>query len=258
MFHRFIALAAAVLLIPMVGGTAFAITSPTVLGDSIAPGVVTGVDGFGSSTVMVPKSTYVTYLVRTDSNLAGKRIEIWTKTGKEWKYTTARLVAKDGTVHYYARVLAWTGFWAKFAGDGSAPAGTSHGQIATVSSNGRTIIRATCSDFAPTGSGAKVFVQRTVGIRFVNAEISLSLCSNPGSTGFSWSSAAIDTAHLRLVGHSMSRAPRGSPVGAPGIETWTYAVVQAGVGRATLLYSQPWKGGEKAVWAMQLTVVASN
>jgi len=258
MFHRVAILAVGLLLVPVIASTASAASMPTVLGDSVAPGVVTGVDGFGGNTVMVPKASYVTYLVRTDSHLAGKRIEIWTKTGAGWKYTTARLLAKDGTVHYYAKISAWTGFWAKFAGDSSTPGGTSHGQIATVSSNGRTIIRATCDDFAPTGSGAKVIVQRTVGTRFVNSEISLSLCSNPGSTGFSWSSAAVDPMHLRLVAHTTSAARKGSPIGAAGTETWTYVVLRAGIGHATLLYSQPWKGGEKAAWAMQLTVVASN
>ena len=49
-----------------------------------------------------------------------------------------------------------------------------------------------------------------------------------------------------------------APTVAAGTETWTYEVLHAGIGHATLLYSQPWKGGEKAAWAMQLTVVASN
>jgi len=31
-------------------------------------------------------------------------------------------------------------------------------------------------------------------------------------------------------------------------------LTDAGIGRATLVYSQPWKGGEKAVWTLMLTV----
>lgn len=73
------------------------------LTDTIAPGVNRRTSGFGIASVVVPWGSYVTYLVRTDPNLAGKPLQIWTrsKTGA-WAWTTTRTVAGDGTVRYYA------------------------------------------------------------------------------------------------------------------------------------------------------------
>jgi uncharacterized repeat protein (TIGR01451 family) len=97
-----------------------------VLTDGIAPGVNRGVSGFTTRSLVVRRGSYVTFLIKTDPALVGRTVEIWRlqKSGA-WVLTTTRLVAADGTVHYYARVLAWTGFWAKLDG------ATSHGRIAT-------------------------------------------------------------------------------------------------------------------------------
>lgn len=54
-------------------------------------------------------------------------VEIWRRQKNgPWVLLTTRLVASDGTVHYYARISAWTAFWAKLDGV------VSHGRIATV------------------------------------------------------------------------------------------------------------------------------
>jgi uncharacterized repeat protein (TIGR01451 family) len=100
---------------------------PPVMSDSIAPGVNRGTSGFGSTSVVLAKPGYVTYLIKLEPALAGQAVEIWTrsKTGA-WVKTTTRLVAADGTIHYFRRISAWTAFWAKL-GDAS-----SHGRIATV------------------------------------------------------------------------------------------------------------------------------
>jgi len=45
--------------------------------------------------------------------------------GGSWASPTTRRVAADGTIHYYLRLMTWTGFWAKL--DGAA----SHGRIGT-------------------------------------------------------------------------------------------------------------------------------
>ena len=104
------------------GGTSV----PVTVTDGIAPGVNRGTTGFGTASVVVPAGTYVTFLAQTDKALAGQVVEIWTKTKTtDWAITTKRLVAADGTVHYYARVSAWTGFWAKYA------SAVSHGRIGT-------------------------------------------------------------------------------------------------------------------------------
>ncbi|RDJ93623.1 hypothetical protein B4Q13_20715, partial [Lacticaseibacillus rhamnosus] len=83
--------------------------------------VLAGTDGFGTSTVLVAKGGYVTYLVRTDSRYKGKKIQIWTDTGTGWTQPTSRTIAADGSIHYHARVTGRTGFWAKFV-DGTTAA----------------------------------------------------------------------------------------------------------------------------------------
>jgi len=102
--------------------------SPTpTLSDGIAAGVNKGSSGFGTASVILPGPGYVTYLVRVDPSFAGQHLAIYTEAkGGAWTYTTGRIVAADGSVHYYRKIDAWTGFWAKL--DGSS----SHGRIAAV------------------------------------------------------------------------------------------------------------------------------
>ena len=238
-------LALLALLLPITASPAAAANAT--LSDMIAPGVQLGTEGFGTSTVLVPKDSYVTYLVRTDSRLKGKRVQIWLDTGSGWKLTTTRAIEADGSVHYFARVTGRVGFWAKYPG--VTPIATSHGRSANVSADGTTTIRVTCEDVSPTGSSVKSIVSRTVVTR-VRGTVRVIICSN-ASTGFSWGMVALDTLHLLRVGHTNQP---GHGIGAPGTETWSLRLTNAGVGRATLVYSQPWKGGEKAVWTLLLTV----
>jgi len=238
-------LAVVALLLPITASPASAAT--TTLQDAIAPGVQHGTEGFGTSTVLVPKNGYVTYLVRMDSRLKGKRVQIWLDTGSGWKLTTTRAIEVDGSVHYFARVKGRVGFWAKYPG--VKPATTSHGRSANVSLDGTTTIRVTCDDLSPTGSGVKSIVSRTV-VTPVGGTVRLIICSNP-STGFSWGMVSLDTLHLLRVGHTTQP---GRGIGAAGTETWSLRLTNGGVGRATLVYSQPWRGGEKAAWTLLLTV----
>lgn len=242
------ALTIAALLMPVVAAPVSAATP--VLFDSIAPGVVRGSEGFGTATVLVPKNDYVTYLVRTDSRLKGKRIQIWTDIGNGWRLTSTRAIEEDGSVHYFTRITGRVGFWAKYAD--VKPAAASHGRLANLSTDGTTTIRISCEDVGPTGAGVKSIVSRSVATR-LNGTIRLIVCSNP-TTGFAWGMVALDSAHLMRVGHTMRR---GTPVGAAGTETWSVRLTNGSVGRTTLVYSQPWRGGEKAAWMLILTVSTS-
>jgi len=219
----------------------------TVLVDSIGPGVLRGNDGFGTSTVLVAKDGYVTYLVRTDSRLKGKSVQIWTDTGQGWKLLTTRTIDADGAVHYFARITTRTGFWAKYTG--VKPSVTSHGRSAALSSDGTTTILIACGELGPTGSAVKSIVSRSVATR-LGGTVRVIVCSRP-STGFSWGMVSLDSTRLLRVGH-VTRADR--PPDADGSEMWSVRVTRAGVGRATFVYSQPWRGGEKAVWTLILTV----
>jgi uncharacterized repeat protein (TIGR01451 family) len=111
-----------------------ALTSVT-LTDGIAKGVDRGTTGLGTQSLVVPTGSYVTILVRTNPNLAGSLVQIWVESKTTgWHDLTLRLVAADGTVHYFARVSGWTAYWVKFPGDSTHAPAASHGRIATTKS----------------------------------------------------------------------------------------------------------------------------
>jgi hypothetical protein len=92
-----------------------------VLADSVAAGRrTTGTGGFAEAPITVKKGSLVTYLVATNPSLAGRSVQIWTKTGsasRPWKLTNTVRVASDGSIRYYARVTTFTGFQARWVGD---------------------------------------------------------------------------------------------------------------------------------------------
>ena len=237
----------AVLLLVPPATTSAAVARP-ILTDAIAPGVLEGPEGFGTATVLVGKGRYVTYLVRTSPSLKGRHVQIWTDTGAGWKRTTSRVIGSDGTARFHFRVAARTSFWAKLPKSGATPAATSHGRAAALASDGRTIIRIGCHEFAPTGSSTRVVASRRAqGIP--KGTVSLVVCSN-AAAGYRWTTAAIDSAHLAQVGHTID--DKVSPD--KRTDTWSYRLIEADRGRVTLVYSQPWPGGEKAAWTVMLTL----
>ena len=245
-----IALIVAFALLPIAAGTAAA--ADPVLTDSIAPGVIrAGSDGFGSATVLVKENGYVTYLVRTSPTLVGRSLDIHVNLGDGWKKVTNRVIGADGTARYHARVTARTGFWASLPATSKTPEIASHGRSAAVSREGRTTITLGCEDFAPTGSSTRVVVSRRAQAA-LSTTVTVNVCSNP-STGFRWTTVAIDDTHLRQVGHTIHASTAKIP-GAPGTERWSYRLTSSGAGRVTLTYSQPWTGGEKAAWTLMLTI----
>jgi hypothetical protein len=105
----------------------------TKLTDSISSGINKGSTGFQTGTLTVASGSWVTYRVLTAPNLAGRGVQIWTKskTGP-WKLAATRKTAADGITRYYVRVTEWTSFRAKWPGDASFAAASSHGRVATV------------------------------------------------------------------------------------------------------------------------------
>ena len=109
--------------------------TPVTLTDGIAPGVNRGTTGFGTTSIVVAPNGYITLFARTHPNLAGSLVQIWVKSRTaDWHLLTLRQVAADGSVHYFARVQGWTGYWVKFAGDTTHAPAASHGRIATTRS----------------------------------------------------------------------------------------------------------------------------
>lgn len=224
-----------------------------VLSDSIAPGVDRTAASFGTATVTVPPGTYVTYLVRTDASLAGQAVEIWTTTAAgAWHLTSTRLVGSDGIVRYFARVSAWTGFWAKYAGDAGHSAAVSHGRAAGASATGASAVSLACDDFTGVaGTGGTSHLAATVPVR-VGSRLTVTLCAN-ASTGFAWETPAFDRSLLRLTSHRVIPPPTALP-GAAGSDRWTFTVLRTGTTTLRFAYSRPWAGGEKGIWTVTLTI----
>jgi predicted secreted protein len=79
------------------------------------------------------------------------------------------------------------------------------------------------------------------------------LCANP-STGFSWEEPTWEGAEaLELVTRGTA-APVDAAPGAPAQETFTFRAVASGVTTVHFVYSQPWAGGIKGAWRLDLAV----
>ena len=249
---RLISLVVALAALPMVGVPVQAAPSPVVLTDSIAAGVVRGADGFGLSGIVVPAGTYATYLIETEPSLAGKVLQVWTRSvSGDWRQATSRTVAADGTVRYFARVSAWTAFQARFAGDDTTAPAVAHGRIANASARGDASISIGCGEFEAQASGGTATLHRQLAVR-AGAILRVRLCSN-ASTGYRWDAPRFDGRYLSLLAHR-SLAPTSAMMGAAGSEAWTFRALRAGATTMTLTYSRPWQGGEKATWTVALGV----
>jgi inhibitor of cysteine peptidase len=83
----------------------------------------------------------------------------------------------------------------------------------------------------------------------------LSLCSNPG-TGFRWTEPASSDPSVASVSAWAYEAPQAAEgvVGAPGTENVTITGNAPGSAVITASYDQPWEGGEKGAWTIEVTV----
>lgn len=232
---------------------AVAAPAPITLTDGIAAGVVRGSVGFGQAGIVVPAGTYVTYLVQTEPALAGRLLEIWTRSAtSSWQRTTSRTVAADGSVHYFARVTAWTAFQARFAGDDANAAAVAHGRVGNASARGDATLVIGCDEFqAQTGSAGTASLERRLAVR-AGAVLRIRLCSN-ASTGYRWDAPVLDGRYLSLLAHR-TIAPAAGMLGAAGSEAWTIRALRTGPTTATFTYSRPWAGGEKATWSLRLVI----
>lgn len=111
-----------------------------------------------------------------------------------------------------------------------------------------------CSPGASWVLVSKVDSGKTVSLH-VNQELIVDLESNQ-TTGFQWQVAAIsDQAVLGEVSNLYTAPGAGAPVGAGGIERWTFKGLKKGTTRLSMEYSRPWEGGEKAAETFTLTIV---
>ena len=121
----------------------------------------------------------------------------------------------------------------------------------TACSSGNITVQFTCDDFT----------NRQHLTHYINASegdtIEITLCANP-TTGFEWSEVWIsDAPTIELVArefHAPGSNDNPPAPGTPGIEELTFKVLEKGESQVYMEYSQPWDGGEKAVWTYEMTV----
>jgi inhibitor of cysteine peptidase len=82
---------------------------------------------------------------------------------------------------------------------------------------------------------------KTVNIG-VSQEFIIALGSNP-TTGYSWQES-YDETRLELVKWNYEEPTEEGVVGAGGIEYFRFKALKAGQAEITLVYEQPWEGGE--------------
>ncbi len=92
----------------------------------------------------------------------------------------------------------------------------------------------------------------------VDSSFTVSLGSNPASTGFQWSESAqiSDQTVLQQTAHELVPPTDGQLLapGTPGKEIWTFQAIKEGESTISMEYSRTWEEGEEATWTFSLTV----
>jgi inhibitor of cysteine peptidase len=84
--------------------------------------------------------------------------------------------------------------------------------------------------------------------------IKVTVASNP-TTGFKWGVVNISSTDIiEQVGGSDYVPPETSIPGAGGQEVWTFKALKRGTGQISMAYSQPWQGGTKNAWTLDISV----
>jgi len=85
--------------------------------------------------------------------------------------------------------------------------------------------------------------------------LTVTLPSNPASTGFEWELIDItDATVIELTGYQFVPPEDTTLVGAPGEEIWTFKAINEGESTVSMEYSQPWENGTKAAETLTLSV----
>lgn len=99
---------------------------------------------------------------------------------------------------------------------------------------------------------AEPMVAAEVGLG-VGDSVEIRLCSN-ASTGFTWETPTWEgDATLEVVARQDLEGVEAMP-GAPGQESFTFKATASGTTVVHFVYSQPWAGGTKGAWRVDLTV----
>jgi predicted secreted protein len=92
----------------------------------------------------------------------------------------------------------------------------------------------------------------------VDNSFTVTLGSNPASTGFQWSESAqiSDQTVLQQTAYELVPPTNGQLLapGTPGKEVWTFQALREGECTISMEYSRPWEEDEEAAWTFNLTV----
>jgi inhibitor of cysteine peptidase len=113
------------------------------------------------------------------------------------------------------------------------------------------VVSVDCASFA-----AEPSVTRSVAVE-PGSSIVLSLCSSP-TTGYRWTEPVSSDPAIAYVGGWSYTAPESDLLGAPGAELVTIAARAPGTAVVSASYGQPWDGGDKGAWSIELTVEVSD
>lgn len=107
-----------------------------------------------------------------------------------------------------------------------------------------------CDSFAAEPSGARTLTLPAAG------PFSVTLCSN-ASTGFAWEEPTWDGDLVLEYAGRTQDGPVGA-VGAAGTETFAFRATGSGSATIHFTYSQPWAGGTKGAWRLDLSVASTD
>ena len=111
-----------------------------------------------------------------------------------------------------------------------------------------------CATFEGEGADGAL-VERQLEAQ-VNQTVRVTVCANP-STGFSWEEpTAVEGGGLELVEHGINQTV-GGPPGEAGQEVFTFRTTATGDDTIHFVYSQPWEGGEKGAWRLDVAVAVA-
>lgn len=87
----------------------------------------------------------------------------------------------------------------------------------------------------------------------VGSQFEIYLCSDP-STGFTWEDPTWDgDAGIEYLTEGVIE-PAGGVPGAPGAQAFGFTSSDLGTSTIAFVYSQPWDGGTKAAWSVDVAV----
>lgn len=85
--------------------------------------------------------------------------------------------------------------------------------------------------------------------------LTLTLDSNTGSTGFSWTNASIGNSSIVKENSRDYQPPDSNLIGASGQDIWTFKALEKGTSTISMNYTRPWETGAEPAATFNVTVI---